>query len=72
MEGVAAGAGNGKIEKCCFSKDREQKSRFPTASTDSGRLLAYLYANGAIFRFRRGDIAHVPGGKRMAAGGRGG
>ena len=62
LEGVAAGAENSKIANSDISRDREQKLRFSTAkkggpSTDPGRFLTYVYANGAIFRFRRGRWA---------------
>ena len=62
LEGVAAGAENGKIAHGRFSKHREQKLRFSTRkkggpTTDPGRFMTYVYANGAIFRFRRGRWA---------------
>ena len=56
LEGVAAGAENGKIANERLSRDREQKLRFldrkkTKPGTDPGRFLTYVYANGAIFRF---------------------
>ena len=68
MEGLAGWAENGEIAKGRFSRDREQKLRFSTGKrggppTDPGRFVTYVYANGAIFRFRRGTIDHLIGGR---------
>ena len=68
LEGVAAGAENSKIAYRRFSRNREQKLRLSTAEkggsqTDPGRHLTYVYANGAIFRFRRGTTDHLIGGR---------
>ena len=59
LEGVAAVAEKGEIANSDISRDREQKLRLSTLKkggswTDPGRFMTYVYANGAIFRFRRG------------------